>query len=220
MSKAEASNAETCPQCGHQTLSILPGAKRKSCTLCFYMASPEEDDEGAVGNIPFQAHAIDRSAFKRKKSIHLSSLLVPLLLVTGAYGVYQYLNSEPAELEGLRALERSYQKITRMITAEALATPESRAQLRKLIRREKGVVAHMHVSPCLNNPRIYLTNLYGIFEKGMATSIPDFKHSRRVISISSKFVNGTAECKETHAPDQFSTLQLYSDFPEPPSPSP
>jgi hypothetical protein len=135
-------------------------------------------------------------------------------LLLCAYGAYQYFNQEPKELEGIRTLERSYHKVTRLITQEALVSPSSRANLRRLIKREKAVIIHLPVSPCLNNPRIYLSNLYTIFEKGLAHSNYNFGKNRRVIAISSKFVDGASECIETHAPTQFSSLQIFADFPE------
>ncbi|MGE3728693.1 MAG: hypothetical protein AB7I41_24295 [Candidatus Sericytochromatia bacterium] len=207
-----AKQAETCPQCGNETLTILPGAKRKSCSLCHYI-QPEEPDDSPESR-HFQGYTIDRSKFKRKKKLNLSSPILTLLLMFAAYTAYQYFNQEPEELEGLRSLERSYHKVTRLITPEALASSTSRAKLRVIIKREKAVVLHLRVSTCLNHPKIYLSNLYTIFDKGLAKPHFDFKHSRRVISISSKFVNGASACKETYAPNQFSTLQLYSDFPE------
>ncbi|MBT9546797.1 MAG: hypothetical protein IV090_15520 [Candidatus Sericytochromatia bacterium] len=206
-----ATQAEKCPQCGHDTLMTLPGAKRKSCTLCHFIPPTEQDSSVPA---PFQGHTVDRSKHKRKKTLNLSSHLVSVFLLLCAYGAYQYVNQEPKELEGMRAMERSYNKVTRLITKEALESPANRANLRKLIKREKAVILHLPVSPCLNNPRIYLSNLYTIFEKGLVHSSYNFGKNRRVIAISSKFVEGAAECIETHAPTQFSSLQIFSDFPE------
>jgi len=207
-----ATKAETCPQCGNETLMILPGAKRKSCSLCHFIQPEEPDDTPESKH--FQGYVVDRSKFKRKKSLNLTTPILILLLIVAAYTAYQYFNQESEELEGLRAMERSYHKVTRLITSEALETPARRANLRKLIKRERGVISHLKVSPCLNHPQIYLSNLYTIFDKGLAKSHFDFKNSRRVISISSKFVNGASACKETYAPNQFSSLQLFSNFPE------
>ncbi len=206
-----ATQAEKCPQCGHDTLMTLPGAKRKSCTLCHFIP-PNEQDTSAPA--PFQGHMVDRSKHKRKKTLNLSSHLGSVFLLLCAYGAYQYVNQEPKELEGMRAMERSYHKVTRLITQDALASASSRANLHRLIKREKAVVLHLPVSPCLKNPRIYLSNLYTIFEKGLENSSYNFGKNRRVISISSKFVEGASECIETHAPTQFTSLQIFADFPE------
>lgn len=67
-----ATQAEKCPQCGHDTLMTLPGAKRKSCTLCHFIQSTEQDSSAPA---PFQGHVIERSKHKRKKSLNLSSHL-------------------------------------------------------------------------------------------------------------------------------------------------
>lgn len=187
----------------------LPGAKRKSCTLCQYIP-PAADAPPA----PFQGYNLDRSKHKRKIKINLSSHLLSIVILLGAYFAYQYVNQEPEELEGMRAMEQSYNKVTRLITAEALSSPPNRANLRKLIKREKAVISHLRVSPCLLSPRTYLTNLYTVFDKSLGKSSYDFKNSRRVISISSKFVNGASECKDAYDPNQYSALKLYSNYPD------
>lgn len=204
--------AEKCPQCGHESLGLLPGARRKSCTLCNYVEPETEDPD----TLPFQGYTVERTLYKRRNPLHLSSLLIMALMLLGFYLAFQLLNQEPEELTGLRSLERSYQKITRMITPASLQSPQRRAKLRHQIQREKAVIRHLQVSPCLQNPRSYLSNLYTVFEKGLAKPKFNFKSSRRIISISSKFVNGALECKEKFAPHQYSALQLYSDYPDSP----
>lgn len=156
-----------------------------------------------------------RRKIKRKKVIHVSTYLWRLLILVGVYGGYHYLmNQESEDLEGFRALERSYNKVTRMITADALKTADSRAQLKMLIKREKVVVSHLPVSACLNSPRSYLAHVYGVFEKGLVNNQYDFKNNRQVLSLSSKFINGAMECKENHAPHQFSLLKLHTNYPD------
>lgn len=204
-----ASKAETCPQCGNETLSILPGAKRATCSLCHF--SPPDKD--APVTPPFQGHVHDRSAFRRKKSINLSTPLLLLLLVVAGYFGYQSWNQEPEELVGFRTLERSYAKVNHLITAEALKTADSRAQLRHKIRREKAVIAHMQVSTCLNHPRVYLTNAYGMILKSLEKEHTYINNIRQVIALSSKYINGALECREKFAPDQYTSLQLYADYP-------
>jgi len=205
-----ASKAETCPECGNESLSILPGAKRASCTLCHY--SPP--NKGEPIDAPFQGFAVDRRQWKRNKSINLSPVLLILLVLVGGYFGYQKLSYEPEELDGLRALERSYRRVNRMITAEALQTTDSQDNLRHLIQRENAVVSHLNVSSCLNAPRIYLSNVYGLFDKNLANHKPNFRRNHQVISLSSKFVNGAMKCRDNFAPNQHTSLRLYTDYPE------
>jgi ribosomal protein S27AE len=203
--------AETCPQCGNKTLMIIAGAKRPSCSLCNYI----QPDKNEPPPPPFQGHMAGRRKIKRKRVIHVSTYLWRLLILVGLYGGYHYvMNQESEDLEGFRALERSYNTVTRMITADALKTAESRTRLQLLIKREKTVVSHLPVSPCLNPPRSYLAHVYGIFENGLANNQYDFKNNRRVLSLSSKFVNGVMECKDTYAPHQFTLLKLHTNYPD------
>jgi hypothetical protein len=190
---------------------ILAGAKRPSCNLCHYI----QPDKNAPPPPPFQGFTTGQRKFKRKKVIQVSTYLWRLLILVGIYGGYHYLmNQEAPDLEGFRALERSYNKVTRMITADALKSESSRSRLRLLIKREQAVVARIPVSPCLNPPRSYLTHVYGVFETGIENNDYAFKNNRKVLSLSTKFVNEMIACKEQLAPQQFTLLKLYTGYPD------
>lgn len=203
--------AEKCPQCGHDSLSMLPKARRKSCSLCNYV-EPESEN---IDLIPFQGYTGERISYKRHKPrIHLSSLLFIALMLLGFCLTFQILTREPEEILGLRKLEHSYLKTTRMITTEVLQSSHRRTKLKHQIQREKAVIRYLQVSSCLQNPRSYLVNLYTVFEKGLANPQFNFKRSRRIVNMSARFVNEALACKENFAPHQYSNLEIYTNYPD------
>jgi hypothetical protein len=220
--KEPASPGEACPQCGHHTLSLLPGARRKSCSLCHYQLDEAEDDDlpqsfQSVPSVYSRFKGTPR-VYKTRTSavpVNLSSVLLGLLMLVGAWFFWQAFYQEPEDLKGLRAMEQSYTKICHLVTHQREASGAERLKMRRLILREKAAITHLPVSECLITARNSLFNLYALFDKGLQKSSFDFQKSRRILNVSARFVSEASQCQETFAPEQASGLRLFTDFAKP-----
>ena len=219
--KEPVSPTETCPQCGNQTLSLLPGARRKSCSLCHYQHTEVDDDDLPQS---FQSEPSVYSRFKgtprvyktstSAMSVNLSSVLLGLMLLVGGWFFWQAFYQEPEDLKGLRTMAQSYTKVCRLLTHHLGVSTTERVKTRRFILREKAAMSHLPVSECLIGARDSLVNLYALFDKGLQKPNFDFHKSRRIIKVSAKFVNEASQCQETFAPEQPAGLQLFTDFAE------
>ena len=109
-------------------------------------------------------------------------------------------------------MEQSYHKVSRLLTHKLPAEALERKRLRWQLKRERVVIRHLDVSPCLELPRDWLVNLYALFEKEMETERFNFKNNRQILSVSSKFINTALECRDSFAPGQDTSLQLFTRF--------
>ncbi len=139
-------------------------------------------------------------------------MLLLSLLAAALWLAWERLQQEPPGLKGFSAMEQSYHKVTRLLSRKVPAAALERKKLRWQIKREQVVVLHTEVSPCLTVPQDWLTNLYAIFEKEMESGQFNFKNNRRILSVSSKFVNSALECLDNYAPGQDTELKLFTHF--------
>jgi hypothetical protein len=207
-SKTE-SKPEKCPQCENMTFSILPGASRKTCSLCAYVSS-----EDLVKPLPFQmvsqAHVSSEKRKYAKKTVNLSPILLGIILLSVLYFGFQYLYQEPEELDGLGALERSYNKTNRYLLQTELNTNKGRSHVRQILKQEHKTILRLKVSTCLQGPRLSLAKLYDIYDKDLEKANYQLgKKSRRIVNTSMKFVSAIENCKETYVPNQNAILSLF-----------
>ncbi|PIQ29203.1 hypothetical protein COW36_17550 [bacterium (Candidatus Blackallbacteria) CG17_big_fil_post_rev_8_21_14_2_50_48_46] len=204
-SKAE-SKPEQCPQCDNMTLTILPGAKRKTCSLCGYtgqetISRDDEEENTRTPSFRMVSNA-ELSRYKGKKkgtTLHLSSLIWIALLATAVYVGLQYYFHEPEELEGLHRLEQNYQNLNRYMAKEELKAPSARQKTRKELKQDQKSVLRLKVSPCLDVPRLSLIKLYDYYDKSLAK--PNYKvgmKSRYAVNTGMRFITGIEKCKENY----------------------